>query len=124
MSSSTAALSNLFGNEAFNANDFLTNKTPALRSSLGVDPDTNKVKRRPFRYNNYGFTIGGPIYFLNFGEREPGSSIVSKLQRTFFFFSEEQRRDTRYPTLSSFVPTAAMKQGIFPVDICLSASSA
>jgi len=107
-------------NEAFNANDFLTNKTPALRTTLGTD-DNGKVKRRPFRYNNYGFTIGGPVYMFNFGEGHGG--IGHKMDKTFFFFSEEQRRDTRYPTLSSFVPNAAMKQGIFPVDICLSASS-
>jgi hypothetical protein len=114
-------------NEAFNANDFLTNRTPALRASLGVDPDTGKIKRRPFRYNNYGFTLGGPVYAPNFGEGTSGG-IMKRLSKTFFFFSEEQRRDTRYPTISTTaastaVPTALMKQGIFPVDICLSAST-
>jgi hypothetical protein len=110
-------------NEALNANDFATNRN----NSLPVDPETGKRKRKPFRYNNYGFTIGGPVYFPNFGEGSGG--YVSKLKNTFFFFSEEQRRDKRYPTLSTgntpgSVPTALMKQGIFPVDICLSASSA
>jgi hypothetical protein len=116
-------------NEAFNANDFVTNRTPSLRSSLGVDSSNGKIKRRPFRYNNYGFTIGGPVYMFNFGEGEAGGAIARKLERTFFFFSEEQRRDTRYPTISTrpgglAAPTAAMKAGIFPVDICLSASNA
>src|SRR6185503_833044 len=41
----------------------------------------------------------------------------------FFFFSEEQRRDIRYPTLSSTVPDLNMRQGIFPIDICLSANA-
>ncbi|MGB8508147.1 MAG: carboxypeptidase regulatory-like domain-containing protein [Pyrinomonadaceae bacterium] len=113
-------------NEAFNANDFQTNRTPALRTSLGVD-DNGKIKRRPFRYNNYGFTVGGPVYLFNFGEG--GGGIGKKLNRTFFFFSEEQRRDTRYPTISTTAastaaPTAQLKQGIFPVDICLLATSA
>ena len=115
-------------NEAFNANDFQTNRTASLRPTLGVDSDTGKIRRRPFRYNNYGFTIGGPVYVPNFGEGNGG--IAKKLDRTFFFFSEEQRRDTRYPTISTrnvtnggAAPTAQMKQGIFPVDICLSASS-
>lgn len=105
-------------NEAFNANDFLTNSNPP--TSLARDSN-GKIKRRPFRYNNYGFTIGGPVYLFNFGEDDRG--IARKLKRTFFFFSEEQRRDTRYPNLVSTVPTNLMKQGIFPVDICLSASS-
>jgi hypothetical protein len=107
-------------NEAFNANDFLSNKTPTLAASLGRDSN-GKLRRKPFRYNNYGFTIGGPVYLPNFGQGTGG--LVSKLERTFFFFSEEQRRDTRYPTLSSIAPTTAMKQGIFSIPICLSASN-
>lgn len=113
-------------NEAFNANDFQSNRTPSLAASFGRD-DNGKIRRKPFRYNNYGFTVGGPVYVPKFGEGSGG--IGKKLQRTFFFFSEEQRRDTRYPTLSTrnasgAVPTALMKQGIFPIPICVSASSA
>jgi hypothetical protein len=112
-------------NEAFNANDFQSNRTPSLAASFGRD-DNGKIRRKPFRYNNYGFTVGGPVYVPNFGEGLGG--IAKKLQRTFFFFSEEQRRDTRYPTLSTrnasgAVPSAQMKQGIFPIPICLSATS-
>src|SRR5689334_3075536 len=112
-------------NEAFNANDFQSNRTPSLAAAFGRY-DNGKIKRKPFRYNNYGFTIGGPIYVPHFGE---GGPITHRLARTFFFFSEEQRRDTRYPTLSTrnasgAVPSAAMKTGVFPIPICLSASSA
>ena len=112
-------------NEAFNANDFQSNRTPSLAAAFGRDSN-GKIRRKPFRYNNYGFTIGGPIYVPNFGE---GGPVARKLERTFFFFSEEQRRDTRYPTLSTrnasgAVPSAQMKQGVFPIPICLSASSA
>jgi len=109
-------------NEVFNANDFNTNRNGAtLAATLGRD-DNGKIKRRPFRYNDYGFTIGGPVYFFNFGENDNG--MFKKYSQTFFFFSEEQRRDIRYPTLSSIAPTAALKQGVFPVDICLRATSA
>lgn len=115
-------------NEAFNANDFQSNRTPTLAAAFGRDSN-GKIRRKPFRYNNYGFTIGGPVYFPNFGEGD--GPMVRRLARTFFFFSEEQRRDTRYPTLSTrnvsgggAVPSAAMKQGIFPIPICLSATTA
>ncbi len=108
-------------NEALNANDFLTNRTTSLATTLGVD-SSGKVKRRPFRYNNYGFTIGGPVFGPNFGEGTPGG-LFRKYNKTFFFFSEEQRRDTRYPTLSSIVPTANVKRGVFPIDICLRATA-
>lgn len=43
----------------------------------------------PFRYNDFGYTIGGPAYI-------PGHYNTDK-SKTFFFFSEEFRR-TRTPT--------------------------
>ncbi|HEX9929070.1 MAG TPA: TonB-dependent receptor [Pyrinomonadaceae bacterium] len=106
-------------NEVFNANDFITNSSPGLATTLGRD-DNGKIKRRPFRYNNYGFTIGGPIYFLGFGE---GGPAFKKYKRTYFFFSEERRKDVRFPTLNSTVPSAGLRQGVFPVDVCLSANA-
>ncbi|HKB64292.1 MAG TPA: TonB-dependent receptor [Pyrinomonadaceae bacterium] len=104
-------------NERLNANDFLSNT--ATNPALGRESN-GKAKRTPFRYNNYGFTIGGPIFVPNFGEGR--GSMFSKLNRTFFFFSEEQRKDHRFPLLSSTVPDLNMRQGIFPIDICVSAN--
>jgi hypothetical protein len=100
-------------NERLNANDFLSNQT----APVGRTPD-GRAKRRPFRYNNYGFTVGGPIYFFNFGEGSDGG-IIKKMDRTFFFFSEEQRRDLRYPTLTSTVPDANLRRGVFPIPVCI-----
>lgn len=102
-------------NDKFNANTYFNNQN----APLGRDAN-GKAKRSPFRYNNYGFTVGGPIYFLNFGEMDPSAKTFGKVPRTYFFFSEEQRRDIRFPTLSSTVPDANLRQGIFPIDICLS----
>lgn len=103
-------------NERLNANDFLLNQTaPVGRDSNG------KAKRPPFRYNNFGGTFSGPIFVPRFGEGSGGA--VKRLEKTFFFFSEEQRRDIRYPTLSSTVPDANMRLGIFPIDICVSANA-
>lgn len=104
-------------NEKFNANDFFTNQT----RSAGVNED-GTARRRPFRYNNFGWNVGGPVYFLRFGEADPGDSIFKKYDRTFFFFSQELRRDIRYPTLNSTVPDANVRNGVFPVDICLGAT--
>jgi hypothetical protein len=107
-------------NEALNANDWLTNRNPALAASLGRD-DNGKIKRRPFRYNNYGWTFGGPVFFLRFGEKDSSESMFERLDRTFFFFSQEFRKDKRFPTLTSTVPSAALRQGIFTVPICIQA---
>lgn len=108
-------------NEGVNANSYFNNQ----RAPLGLDEEL-KANRPPFRYNNYGGTIGGPVYFFNFGEGEPGN-IFRKLDRTFFFFSEEQRKDIRYPSFDTLasspttlgVPSTAVRNGVFPIDICL-----
>lgn len=103
-------------NEKLNANEFLLNQS----APVGRD-ENGKAKRPPFRYNNFGGTIGGPIYVPRFGEGS--GSAFARVKGTYFFFSEEQRRDRRYPTLSSTVPDAGMRQGIFPIDICLRANA-
>src|SRR6185503_214128 len=54
-----------------------------------------------------------------FGE---GGPAIKKLARTYFFFSEEMRRDLRYPILTGSVPDLNMRNGIFPMDVCLSAN--
>jgi hypothetical protein len=97
-------------NEKLNANDFISNRN----SNPPFGRDTNgKAKRSPFRYNDFGFTVGGPVY------------LWKKIPRTYFFFSEEQRKDRRYPTLTgNTVPDANMRVGTFPIDICLSATIA
>lgn len=105
-------------NERFNANSFILNRNHAN----GIDTD-GKAKRTPFRYNNYGFTVGGPVAFLKFGERDPSDSHFGKVPKTYFFFAEEQRKDRRYLLIGpSNVPTAGMRSGIFTNPICLSAT--
>jgi hypothetical protein len=103
-------------NERLNANDFISNRATAPAFGRESNGD---AKRAPFRYNNFGGTIGGPIYLPRFGE---GGPAVKRLKRTYFFFSEEVRRDLRYPTLTASVPDLNMRAGIFPMDICLSAN--
>lgn len=120
-------------NEALNANDYITNSNPALAATLGrvgattaaelADP-SRKIKRRAFRYNNYGWTFGGPVYFLRFGEADPGESYFKRYERTFFFFSQEYRKDKRAPVFASTTPPANLRQGSFSVPICLQAVGA
>ncbi len=112
-------------NEKLNANDFISNRftpTAATPNPPFGRESNGKARRAPFRYNNYGLTIGGPVWMFRFGE---GGPMAKKMSRTYFFFSEEQRKDRRFPTLSgNTVPDANMRLGVFPVDICLSAFTA
>ena len=65
----------------------------------------------PFQKRQYGMKIGGPIYFLNFGEGVP--AIYKGQEKSFFFFNIERDIDDRGRTLSRTVPSAQARQGIF-----------
>ncbi|HLL76795.1 MAG TPA: TonB-dependent receptor, partial [Pyrinomonadaceae bacterium] len=98
-------------NERLNANNFFNNR------NAPVGLEDGRAKRPPFRYNNFGWTLGGPVYLPRFGEGGP--ALYSGKNRTFFFFSQEWRHDIRYSTLTASVPTSEVRQGIFPIDVCV-----
>jgi hypothetical protein len=78
----------------------LFNATPEFQSSVPS-----------YKKNDFGYTIGGPIYI-------PGHYNTEK-QKTFFFWSQEWRRD-RVPgeTFNVIVPSMAERGGDFS-DLCL-----
>ncbi|HKX31815.1 MAG TPA: carboxypeptidase regulatory-like domain-containing protein, partial [Blastocatellia bacterium] len=78
-----------FRNDKLNANSFLQNANPAAAR----DRD-GKALRLPLRYNNFGYTIGGPVWFPKevFGPL----AYNENRNRTFFFFSQEFRRVVTY----------------------------
>lgn len=71
-------------NDKFDANNFFNNRSGIPRGKL--------------RQNDFGFTLGGPLPFLNFGEGVPAFS--SGRDRTFFFVSYEGLR-LRQPVFRS-----------------------
>lgn len=116
-------------NEQYNANNYLVNSTtgsPAFgRNCFPADnlPNSDErcqARRAPFSYYNYGGTFGGPVSFLDFGERGPGEPYFRKYDRTFFFFSTERRRDRRFTSpITTTVPDAFLKNGVFPIPVCI-----
>ncbi len=104
-----------YRDERLNANNFLANSLTTPQFGRNEKGD---AKRAPFNYNNFGGTIGGPIYFLDFSEN--ATSAFKRYERTFFFFSQEFRKDNRFAAPNSVtVPDANLKQGIFPIDVCI-----
>jgi len=79
-------------NDAFNAQNYFESSVP------------------PYKKNDFGYTLGGPVYI-------PGLYNKSK-DKTFFFWSEEWRRD-RVPgqVFNTPVPSAAERTGNF-TDLC------
>src|SRR5579872_1166272 len=79
-------------NDAFNARNYFQSTVP------------------PYKKNDYGYTIGGPVYI-------PGVYNKDK-DKTFFFWSQEWRKD-RVPgqNFNAQVPTNAERAGNFS-DVC------
>ncbi|MGH9941806.1 MAG: carboxypeptidase regulatory-like domain-containing protein [Pyrinomonadaceae bacterium] len=99
-------------NDRFNANTFFNNR-------LGSRPDGTPNARTPrLRYHNFGGTFSGPVFLPRFGEGGP--TYYSGRDKTFFFFSHEQRRITRGITESTAtVPSLAQRAGNFSQNLGL-----
>jgi hypothetical protein len=64
----------------------------------------------PFRRNQFGFALGGPVYLPRFGEG--GSEIgYNGKNRTFFFFNYEAWRESLSTTILNTVPSNAARAG-------------
>ena len=86
----------------FFRNDWLNANSP-YNNSKGI-------ARPVLRYNDFGGTIGGPVYI-------PG--VYNGKDKTFFFFSEEARRVTTPVTQTNDFPTDQMLAGNFGnVTVC------
>ncbi|MDX6458684.1 MAG: hypothetical protein QOE55_2381 [Acidobacteriaceae bacterium] len=84
-------------NNIFNANSYFNkNATPVIPRAIE-------------RYNNFGFTIGGPLYI-------PKIYNTAK-NKTFFFWSEEWRKVSAPVTSSFQPPTQAQLNGVFSGQI-------
>lgn len=99
-------------NDRFNANSFFNNRRGRNAAGNPLSP----VPR--LRYHNFGFTLSGPVIIPRFGEGGP--SVWSGKNKTFFFFSEEQRRITRGITEAlATVPSVAERSGNFAAALGL-----
>jgi hypothetical protein len=71
---------------------------------------------KPFlRYHNYGYTLGGPMPFLRFGDRDPDEPFfTSGKDKFYFFFGQEWKSIHRFGAASrQTVPTTADLSGNF-----------
>jgi len=82
-------------NEAFNANDFFNNAAGNPRPS--------------YKKHDFGYTIGGPVFIPN--------HYNSNKDKTFFFWSQEWRRERNPFSFNQQVPSTAERGGNFD-DVC------
>ena len=82
-------------NSAMNANTWTRNQSATTRFAP------------PFRYNNFGFTAGGPVWI-------PGVEWTNHLRQKFFWFVNEEWIRYRFTdTQTQAVPTLLMRKGDF-----------
>jgi Carboxypeptidase regulatory-like domain/TonB dependent receptor-like, beta-barrel len=95
-----------FRNRVLNANRFFNN-------AQGRDPVTGLERApRPFdNFNDYGATIGGPIFLPRFGEGGP--VFYDGRNRSFFFFIYEGSRRKIGGSSISTLPTEEFRRGDF-----------
>ena len=89
-------------NDALNANTFFSKMAQVSSGRPNIPP--------VLRYNDFGFTIGGPVFLPKVYNTEHN--------KTFFFVSEEFRRVITYVTQQAFRPTSAEKLGQMQFPVC------
>jgi hypothetical protein len=89
----------------FNRNNFYNANTFSARANIAAGGSWADNKTPIERYNDYGFTIGGPLFI-------PKVFHPAK-DKTFFFWSEEWRKASTPGTNTITVPTAAELAGVF-----------
>jgi hypothetical protein len=86
-------------NDIMDANPFFTNQ------QLHPSDAPFNAPKVPLKWNDFGFTAGGPFYI-------PGHYNKDK-SKTFWFYSQEFRRVRQGESLGASAPTASMRQGDF-----------
>lgn len=81
---------NFHRNTVLNANEFFNN--------------ANDLPREPLRRNQFGFTIGGPVWIPKFYDGK---------NKTFFFYNFEGKRQGQSATVTRTVYTKEARQGLF-----------
>jgi hypothetical protein len=99
------------GTSSFHGDVYEFNRNNIFNDRNYFDQTTNAP---PYKKNDFGYTIGGPIYI-------PGHYNSDK-SKTFFFWSQEWRLERLPNTFTIPVPSAAERMGNFS-DLCPAAGT-
>jgi outer membrane receptor protein involved in Fe transport len=92
------------GGNRYRGSLFAFNRNAAFAAN-SFDNNANGIERPNFNRNQFGYSIGGPLPFLHFGEGGP--VVTSGKDKLFFFNSTEWTRVRSKGTILTFVPTAS-----------------
>jgi hypothetical protein len=98
------------GTSSFHGDAYEFDRNTDFDANYYFNKQSTPVAPRPIQhYNNYGFTIGGPVYI-------PGKYNTNK-DKLFFFWSEEWRKVSAPASATFVVPTTAELGGVFPGNV-------
>jgi hypothetical protein len=92
------------GTQQFRGNVFWTGQDDTLNANSWTNNRAG-IAKSPLNFNQYGFTLGGPIYL-------PGRFNADR-SKLFFFWGEEWDRIRSVENQQAVVPSAAMRNGDF-----------
>lgn len=98
------------GTNQFHGNlyEFLRNDATNARNPFtSIDEQGKIIKDRQLRFNNFGFTVGGPVTIPH---------VYNGKDKTFFFFSSDFTKLHLLGYRNFTVPSARMRQGDFSED--------
>lgn len=101
------------GTNDFHGTARLLHRSNAFNATTNGQRLAGRTRPAVFTNNVYGATIGGPVYFLKFGEG--GDYIYNGKDRTFFFFSlqwDKTRSTANFGGTGFRVPTEAGYQAL------------
>lgn len=103
------------GTNEFHGSGYLYHR----HEGLNANSWTNNREGQPlsfFRLNNFGYTIGGPVYLPKFGEG--GRGVWSGKDKVFFFVSQEFQKQLRpQGNRNVTMPTALERTGDFSQSV-------
>ena len=98
------------GTSSFHGDAYEFNRNNIFNANSYFNKQTNPITPRAIeRYNDFGFTIGGPLYIPK--------KFNTEKNKMFFFWSEEWRKVSAPVTASVQPPTANELKGIFSGDL-------
>jgi hypothetical protein len=107
--SGTVEVETKSGTNTFHGSAFEYNRNEFFKAKSWAEGATPLAKKAPYKKNDYGYTLGGPVYI-------PGHYNTDR-KKTFFFWSEEWRKENVSTTILQNVPSDAERSGNFS-DLC------
>ena len=107
--SGTVEVETKSGTNTFHGSAFEYNRNEFFKAKSWAEGATPLAKKAPYKKNDYGYTVGGPVYI-------PGH-YNSDRKKTFFFWSEEWRKENVSTTILQNVPSDSERSGNFS-DLC------